>query len=266
MLSYILQQCNDRISKYPCCKENHLCDCVSDLKDDYNCTVRTADTYKCKKKMDTYVIRYGAAYASEIYHYLEASDFKSKIKLNKPIIIKSLGCGFSPDYYAIKKYLNDNDIQIPINYAGFDNSDCWDEALPNTDECNYYEVDLTNQFDISDADVVIIGKVFSTLYRNNEYRDFLKNLKLAVSTLKSGAIVIFIDINHCNFGRDVFHNSVSQYLPRFNQYYFNQEENPYIGNDWEAIEQSNIVFDIPDRLTVSPLRHTGKTVIFEYRK
>jgi hypothetical protein len=234
--------------------------------DDYNCAVRRADSYNCNKKMDTYIIRYGAAYASEIYHYLNASDFKSKIKLNKPIVIKSLGCGFSPDYYAIKKYFNDNDIQIPINYDGFDNSDCWDNALPNTDECDYYEADLTEQFDISDADVIIIGKVFSTLYRNQQHSSFLNNLKSAVSTLKPETIIIFIDINHYAMGRDVFHNSVKRYLPKFKQYYYNPYGDAHTENGWEEINQTRQIFEIPNELSVTPLSSVGKTVIFEYRK
>lgn len=112
-----LKNCNDRLSQYQCCNPNpeHICNCVNELSMDYDLNVRSADTYDCLKKMDTYIIRYGAAYASEIYHYLTASDFKSKIKLDQPLTIKSLGCGFSPDYHAIKKYLKDNNIQISIN-------------------------------------------------------------------------------------------------------------------------------------------------------
>lgn len=263
MLSSTLQQCNNRLPTYQCCKENHICNCVNSLKDDFS--IRP-DTYNCQKKMDTYVLRYGLAYASEIYHYLEATNFQSKINLNQPLIVKSLGCGFSPDYYAIKKYFEDYKIQTPINYTGLDSSSCWDLSRPITNECNYVSYDLTSEFDISNADILFICKVFSTLHRNDKGNDFLRNLQIASNQLKSGAIIVFIDINNREMGRDVFHNNVKQYLPIFSQYYFDREENSYVGYEWERINNTNIVFDSPNNLNVIPLQHAGKTVIFEYRK
>lgn len=259
MLSSILQQCNTRLPTYPCCQENHICDCLESLSNDY---WNRADTYNCHKKMDTYVLRYGLAYASEIYHYLEATNFKSKINLNQPLIVKSLGCGFSPDYYAINKYFEDYNIKTPINYTGLDSSSCWDLSRPNNNECNYISCDLTSEFDISNADVVFICKVFSTLYRNKKWNDFLRNLQIASNKLKSGAIIVFIDINNWKMGRDIFHKNISQYLSVINQYYFDGHSD----DNWNHIQRNDIAFNIPNGLSVSPLCNTGKTVVFEYRK
>jgi hypothetical protein len=265
MLSSILQQCNARLPTYPCCQENHECNCLKSLSHDY---WNRPDTYNCNKKMDTYVLRYGLSYASEIYHYLEASNFQNKINLNEPLIVKSLGCGFSPDYYAIKKYFEGCNTQMPtpINYTGLDSSSCWDLSRPDNNECHYQECDLTLPFDISGADIVFISKVFSTLYRNNNYINFLNNLESAISTLHPGAIIVFIDINNNTMGRDVFHNNVKKYLPISSKYYFDREENSYVGYEWERINNTNIMFDSPNNLNVMPLQHAGKTVIFEYRK
>ncbi|MGB4498846.1 MAG: hypothetical protein WBI40_09110 [Methylococcaceae bacterium] len=75
-----LKNYNERLSQYQCCSSNpeHICNCVNELSMDYDLSIRNADTYDCPKKMDTYVIKYGVAYASEIYHYLIASDFKTQ--------------------------------------------------------------------------------------------------------------------------------------------------------------------------------------------
>lgn len=137
-------------------------------------------------------------------------------------------------------------------------------SRPKNNECNYEIADLTAPFDISDADVVIIGKLYSTLYRSNQETGFLKHLKLAVNTLKPDAIVIFIDVNHKDFGRDSFHYNVSQYLPKFEQYYFIPSN--YVRDDWTPIHSNYVVFPIPVSLSISALQQTGKTVIFEYRK
>lgn len=103
MFSQVLKKSEKRLSELQCCKQDgSACNCTTSLHEDYS---ERPDSYDCEKKMSTYVLRYGAAYASEIYHYLEASNFKQKINITRPLKIKSLGCGFSPDYFAIKTYL-----------------------------------------------------------------------------------------------------------------------------------------------------------------
>lgn len=136
---------------------------------------------------------------------------------------------------------------------------------PCVDECTYFSADITLPFNFVDPDVVVISKVFSTLHRNNPAAalNFLSNLKNAVNnSFKSNTILIFVDVNLNDFGRDIFHQSVSAYLPNYAQYYFDG----YTGNNWTRIARDNLVFDIPDGLSVSPLKGVRKTVIFEYRK
>lgn len=261
MLTRALNQCNEALSNHPCCKTDGTeCNCVNSLSEDYH---TRSDTYDCIKKMNTYVLRYGSAYASEIYNYLLHSKFKNKLDLTKPVNITSLGCGFSPDYYALKKYFHNHKIETKINYFGLDNSNCWDAARPNSEDCSYDFSDLTKPFDLSDADVVFICKVFSTLYRNSKGLDFLINLEDSIKNkLKKGALIIFIDINNYKMGRDVFHTAVSEYLPDFKQYYFEG----YLNDNWLKINENKMVFPVPPMLAITPLTSTGQTVVFEYRK
>lgn len=113
MLSDVLRKSNERLAELECCKQDgSVCNCLDSWHDDF---YSRPDSYNCEKKMSTYVLNYGAAYASEIYHYLTASNFKSKINTTRPLKVISLGCGFSPDYFAIKKYFENNNIFLPID-------------------------------------------------------------------------------------------------------------------------------------------------------
>ncbi len=136
---------------------------------------------------------------------------------------------------------------------------------PHVDECNYITFDITQPFPSFTADVVVVSKLFSTLYRNNTAaaEAFLNNLKKAVSnSFQSDTQLIFVDINNIKLGRDLFHQKVKSFLPNFTQYYFDG----YSGNNWVQITENGLVFDIPTGLSVNPLLNTIKTVIFEYRK
>jgi hypothetical protein len=263
MLNEIFRNCNAQVSAQTCCKTDGTpCDCVAAMNLDF--TAR-GDTYNCEKKMSTYVLKYGAAYASEIYHYLVASNFASKINRTRPLTIYSLGCGFSPDYFAIKKYLTDQNIFQPINYIGVDSSSCWDGKRPLSGECSYYMGDITAPFTLTSPDFIFVCKVFSTLYRNNQTvaSNFLSNLmQVANDNFLPHSRLIYIDVNHQSFGRDVFHQSVINFLPKCAQYYFDG----YTGNGWQHITQNNLVFTAPPGLTNIQPQAVGKTVAFEYWK
>ena len=261
MLSNILNNCENAINQIDCCKgDNDACDCISSLMEDYS---NRPDSYDCDKKMSTYVLRYGPIYASEIYHYLEHCNFSEWASEKEEINIISLGCGFAPDYAAVKEYLSDYEIDTSVNYLGLDKSSCWEIARPENNECEFINADLTRSFDLSGADIVFVCKVFSTLYRNDLENEFLNNFEEAVrDSLSDDAIVVFVDINNYKMGRDAFHNAVKTYLPNYNQYYFDG----YTGNNWTKINKNGITFSLPRRLSVTPLNSVGRTVIFDYRK
>ena len=259
MLSNTLIECDSVIGSIDCCKgDNFLCNCVNSLVEDYH---ERPDSYDCEKKMGTYVLRYGPIYASEIYHYLNFINFKEYAETKDEINIVSLGCGFAPDYAAVKEYLYDNNIDISVNYIGIDSSDCWDMARPENDECCFYNADLTEPFELPRADLVFVCKLFSTLYRNDVEDAFLDNLQHAVeSSFDEETRLIFIDVNHINMGRDKFHDRMKRHLRNFNQYYFSG----YTGNNWCKIPGNGIMFNIPENLIVNQLDSVGKTVVFEY--
>lgn len=223
------------------------------------------DSYNCEKKMSTYVLKYGAAYASEIFHYLVTSNFINKIDKSRPLKVISLGCGFSPDYFAIKKYFEVNNISQPLKYTGVDKSTCWNAIRPEIDECKYLSGDIEKPFTLKSPDVVMICKLFSTLYRNdkNAAEKFLQNIEKVVrENFLPSTILIFVDVNHIDFGRDVFHQKVSSILPNYTQYYFDG----YTGNNWTHIPQKELVFEIPPGSGQVLPHSVGKTVVFEYRK
>ncbi len=263
MFEQVLRNADERLSELPCCKgDGSECNCLNSLHEDF---YSRPDSYNCEKKMRTYVLNYGAAYASEIYHYLVATNFMGKINTTRPLKVISLGCGFSPDYFAIKKYFADKHILQPIEYVGVDSSTCWVSVRPSVSDCSYVQADISSPFSLVNPDVLVVSKVFSTLYRNDKAvaATFLNNLEQAVNdSFQPDTRLIFVDINNQQLGRDVFHQKVSTFLPNCTQYYFDG----YAKNNWVKISDNGLVFDIPDGLSVHPLPNAIKTVIFEYRK
>ena len=112
MLNKILTQCLNNYPTFPCChKDDRNCYC-------YNCIQPSfydggVDEYDCPKKLNFYVLKYGPSYVSEIYHFLSASQILEHFQ-DKNINILSLGCGFSPDYFAISKYISDNKYEFTV--------------------------------------------------------------------------------------------------------------------------------------------------------
>ncbi|MBF4318407.1 hypothetical protein EAY30_26400, partial [Vibrio anguillarum] len=179
------------------------------------------DSYTCQKKMDTYVIKYGPSYVSEIYYYLVKSQLLYKYQ-NSPLNVISLGCGFAPDYYALQKYNIDHRLNIQLSYQGLDMSTSWNTARPQIGaNCQFRQVDLTRPFSLQGADIVFVCKSFSTMYRNGQGEKFLNQLVSAINNhLTIGSVVVFIDVNLNDFGRDEFHTQVSPIVSSNTQYFF----------------------------------------------
>lgn len=214
--------------------------------------------------MNYYALNYGASYISEYYHYLNQSTFAKNILTTKQHVnVKSLGCGFAPDFHAIQKYIYDKNLDCQLHYTGYDISHQWDDIRPNTSNVRFINNDITTNIDLIDADIIVIGKVFSTLVKNNKDRDFIAVLTSAINnTMQQGSVIIFNDVNIYKLGRDIFHSSVYSLFSAHNQFYFEG----YTGQNWTQINQHDIIYPIPVGLSVHPKQSTGKTVIFEYRK
>lgn len=261
MFLNVLKQCDNEIARLRCCGDRSPCNCVESLTDDYH---QRKDSYNCQKKMDTYAIKYGPSYISEIYHYLEKSQLLNRFK-NSTLNIISLGCGFAPDYYALSKYNDDKKLNININYTGFDLSSAWSTARPNAQNCTFKKADLTKDFSLKSAHIVFVCKSFSTMYRNDHGDAFLNQLVSAIkNSLAKDSIIVFVDVNLNDFGRDNFHNKISPIVSSSKQYFFSGST--YTKPSWIEIQSTNIVYDIDQDFSVDSINHTNKTIVFEYRK
>lgn|GEM_PF-1473567 len=261
----LLEKCNNLYRKLKCCHpiDNPLtCNCGRCWGNDFY----TTDSYDCLKKLCYYTMNYGPAFASEIYHYLSESRILEQNFNNRRINILSLGCGFSPEVYAIEKYIEDFGLNIEYNYIGLDIEKRW-SIIREEGYNRYYEIrDLLDGFTLENYDLVFICKVFSTMRRNNSGQSFIfiNNLREQIKRMNEGSYLIFDDVNHVECGRDFFDRNVKDLFTECNYYYFPIERaysNAYI-------QISNIlnVFDYPENIAVIPSRNVFKTVIFEYRK
>ncbi len=120
-------------------------------------------------------MNYGPAYASEIYHYLNKSELLENNFDGTEINILSLGCGFSPDAYALKKYIKDNCLDINFHYTGYDIENNWNIIRQDYDNIKYEIYDLLSGFSLENYDLIFMCKAFSTIKRNSteQARKFL---------------------------------------------------------------------------------------------
>jgi len=262
-MELLLSKCNELYLTLPCCHgENSNCSCSDCCQDGY---YSTTDTYNCSKKLSYYTMNYGPAYASEIYHYLNKTNLLERQFDGTQINVLSLGCGFSPDAYGLEKYINDNDLNINFNYTGYDIEEEWDEIRENSNR-NYETRNLLAGFSLENYDLIFMCKVFSTIKRNNseDAIEFLNILKPEIDRMRTGSYLIFDDVNHREFGRDLFDNSIKSLFSKSSHYYF-ALDNAYTGN-YVRIDNIDNVFTYSENLAVSPKPYVNKSVIFEYRK
>lgn len=263
-MTSLLKNCNSLYNKLPPCdgnNEDFSCDdcCKQDYWD-------RSDTYSCLKKLCHYTLNYGPAYASEIYHYFEISQILENYFLGKNIKVLSLGCGFSPDAYALEKYIKDNNLNIKFNYIGYDAENKWEEIREQKEVRHYETRNLLSGFCLKNYDIIFMCKVFSTIKRNNNQNaiNFLKILTKEIDNMKENSYFIFNDVNYKNFGRDLFDNSVKWHFSNVTRYYF-PVNNAFTG-DYKSIDNINNVFDFPSDLEITPKTFVNKSIIFEYRK
>ncbi len=257
-----LRRCDNEIAKLRCCGDRNPCNCEESLTDDY---YQRNDSYDCQKKMDTYAIKYGPSYISEIYHYLEKSQLLNGFQ-NSPLNVISLGCGFAPDYYALQKYNVDKQLNIQLSYWGLDMSTAWNTARPPTNQsCQFQQADLTQPFNLQGANVVFICKSFSTMYKHQVHRRFLQNLASAINqNMALGSTLLFIDVNHYKLGRDFFDDNISPVISPTNKYYF--DDTGYSKDEWIKISSNHVIYPTNQGLSVESIPNTNDTIIFEYRK
>lgn len=264
----VLLYCNQQVNNLDCCHDGRSksdCNCYECLRGGF---YLTPDEYSCPKKLCYYVMNYGPSFASEIYHYLTKSKiidiFKKENKDNLNIL--SLGCGFAPDMYAIDKYKHDNSIPISIFYKGYDIEQKWEEIRKPLSFSTFERKDLLSGFDLSNYDIVIINKLYSTLFRNKISLPFINILNKQInSNLPNNSYIVFIDI--LGDAKDEFDSEITGNCKfcKIQYYYF---KNGTYNHKFRSTKINNIdnVFNIPKELKISPKSEVNKTIIFEYRK
>jgi hypothetical protein len=258
----ILERCDKLYKKEKCCHTKRRCNCYSCLNEGF---FVTSDTYECFKKHLYYVMNYGPSYSSEIYNYLKHSQILENNFNNKNIKILSLGCGFAPDLIALEKYIENENLDINFEYTGLDASTGWSKIRNQASNVNYITIDINTGFDLSEYDIVFIVKLFSTLYNNDLDGPFLTILQDQITNnLKNGSFLIFIDVNSCYEGRDIFNGLVKNLFTSSKLFFYNVR-GAYQDN-FEEIQYTNITFDVPDSVSISPLMELNKTIVFEYKK
>jgi len=262
MFETLIEKCNTNLESMDCChKGAKECNCYQCLSADFH---EMPDDYNCEKKLNYYVLKYGSSYTSEIYHYFESSKILEDFN-GKAINVLSLGCGFAPDYYAIMKYIKDMGLEIKIKYYGIDNSNYWESARVVYRNTKYLQNDLLDPFSFENFDLIIMNKVFSTIYKHGNQDIFIDNLVNAIdNTMPLNALLIFNDINHIDMGRDYFHNRVNQKFRKVRQYYCGPAK--YTEYQWKKIANDRIVFPLVDNRDVDPIAEIRCFVYFEYRK
>jgi len=265
MFEQVLSQCRDNYKSAECCHGNdNPCNCYNCLNTGF---FSHSDEYDCEKKMLFYVLNYGASYVSEFYYYLSVSEILNDFSGNLNVL--SLGCGFCPDYYALSKFIADNNLNIQLSHLGIDNSIFWEKTRLNYPNIKYQQADLTDlstPLSFQGYNLITINKVFSSLYeRNSNHISFLQNIGNAVKTsMQDNSILIFNDVNSIHMGRDIFDNTIRRYFNNIRRFYTGYP--PYVGDNWIPIPQTNVIYPINNFENITPLTTVTKTVFFEYRK
>lgn len=197
----LLQKCDYMYVNLPHCdKDDEIVSCSDCCTQDF---YDRPDTYSCLKKLCHYTLNYGPAYASEIYHYLEKSHLLEDHFNGKNINVLSLGCGFSPDVYALRKYINDYDLDITYQYTGYDKEENWNEIREFYKNRHFETRDLLDGFSLQNYDIIFMCKAFSTIKRNGDAPEFLQILKQEVDKMESGValflttLIIMISVAMC---------------------------------------------------------------------
>ena len=264
----LLRRCNHRFNELPYCSKGSCpSDCQKCLEDGWF-DKTTEDYCKCEKKLYYYVANYGPSFASEICHYLSASEILENKYSGKELRVLSLGCGASLDLIAINKYLQDNGISLRLKYHGVDISPLWKEIRPNiAGDITYSQGNIVNGINMSGFNFIVMSKVFSTINNNQLSNKYLDTVSNAIKdTLEAGAVLIFNDINNPYKAHKIFDEKIGPLFSNCRKYYF-RKDSIYAKPDWIYIPNNENVFSIPEESgIIHPLPTVRDVIVFEYTK
>lgn len=267
IMTNILNRCAEIIQeteeKYDNYAEKKMClPCVKNsFRDSGN------DTYSCLEKLAHYTIYYGPMYVSEIYHFLRESHIieNNFLKLDRPINIISLGCGFGPDNIALHKHKKDKWLDVEFNYKGYDIEPLWGN-ISSAVMHNFPEIKniVEDDIDCSEADIIFMNKVFSTLKKNDLHDSFLDNFQSQLDDYPIGSLIVYNDINHINEGRDIFKNFMQRNsFEIIGKYFF---DNSGYNDNYTVLESSENVCEIPHGLPCESKTIPAQLVFIVYQK
>lgn len=251
---------------------NSLTDCPENNTDScYNCisshfyTSDGNEKYDCIKGVAHYIMDYGPCYASSTYHFLYSSKILDTYPRNE-LNILSLGCGFSPDYYAFTKYIQDKGLNISINYTGIEVHKEWDifqQATPCSNKTIIYQDILeTKILNMKQYDLIFLDKFFSSLSAPEGRTRFLNLISTYLKNFcKNDVILIFKDVNDQHRGRDVFNGTI---YPIFSYHDF-YKSGGYGFQYKDIINTNNIFTNYPSNMAASPKSSIMKEVFFVYK-
>lgn len=258
-----LRKCNGEFNRPVCPKQLYNCQSCFDL-----CYYNTCqDNYSCIRGCFYYAMHYAPAYISEIYHFLSASKIIEQIGHNT-VVVCSLGGGMGTDFCAIKHYISNKNLGINLSYTLFDKERQWQEIINQYDPVlTISVVDLTETtIQFNDTDIVFVNKLFSTLVSNNVSDAFLTRFFRSLKSLRTGAYVVFNDVNLQDKGRDIFDKQIVRngFTPK-GRFYF-PIENAYTGN-YTPINSMRLIYNCSAlNLSCSIMDSVRKTVFFYYQK
>lgn len=267
VMTNILNKCAEIIqySEEKCDDFEEKESCLSCVKESYR-TLEN-DNYDCLEKLAYYAIYYGPMYVSEIYHFLRESQIieNNFLELDRPINIISLGCGFGPDNIALHKHCKDKWLDLEYDYKGYDIEPLWREissaVMQNVPELKNIVVD---DFDCSEADIIFMNKVFSTLKNNGFHDDFLSNFETQLDDFPIGSLIVYNDINHFNEGRDIFNNFMQRNsFEIIGKYFF---DNSSYNDNYTVLKSSENICEIPHGLPCESKTIPAQLVFIVYQK
>lgn len=267
IMTNILNRCAEIIEK-----SEEKCDdfeekqsCLSCVKESFR-TLEN-DDYNCLEKLAHYTIYYGPMYVSEIYHFLRESQIieNNFLELDRPINVISLGCGFGPDNVALHKHRKDKCLDVEIYYKGYDIEPLWGNissaVMHNVPEVKNI---VEDDFDCSEADIIFMNKVFSTLKNNSFHTDFLNNFESQLDDFPIGSLIVYNDINHVNEGRDIFKNFMQRNsFEIIGKYFF---DNSGYNDNYTVLQSSENVCETPHGLPCESKTIPAQLVFIVYQK
>nr|WP_297936152.1 hypothetical protein [uncultured Blautia sp.] len=181
-----------------------------------------ADCFDEDKMIDFYVCDYTVKYASEILYLMRKSEALQQID-NYHVL--SIGCGACPDLMALERYCHENSYDKRISYLGIDVNKRWKRIHNQIDsyrtstvrktKFRYWDV-VTEDFSISDANVVILQYVISHFYNTGQIYEiqgfFVKLVDTIISRKQAGVpmVILINDVNSVHRGRDYFSDLVEK--------------------------------------------------------